>query len=92
VLTASQAGALEDFDPIGIAMNAGRAEQIPAPAICGIRENTGNFIESGPRSRQVAAKTQPISAHYGQISLRRNNRESFADNREFYRMSRQFRA
>jgi hypothetical protein len=56
-----------------------------------IRENTGNFIESGPRSRPVAAKTQPIPAHYGQISLRRNNRESFADNREFYRMIRQFR-
>ena len=34
VLTASQAGALEDFDPIGIAMNAGRAEQIAR--LCGI--------------------------------------------------------
>ena len=34
VLTASQAGALEDFDPIGIAINAGRAEQIAR--LCGI--------------------------------------------------------
>jgi hypothetical protein len=44
----------------------------------------------GPDHDQVASKTTPISAPYGQISLRRDNREIFAANREFYRMIRQF--
>ena len=54
VLTASQAGALEDFDPIGIAMNAGRAEQIAR--LCGIstraleQAEIGHATDSGPNS------------------------------------------
>ena len=44
----------------------------------------------GPDHDPVAAKTTPILAPYRQISLRRDNREIFAANREFYRMIRQF--